>query len=82
VNALVNCGKCQKAVTEQEAEVCWWCDGPLCYECWDRDGHCGHQEADTVNRQVRVSTPDGRAEILRAVLGEEGFLWRVRPEVH
>jgi len=36
-----------------DPEVCWYCQAPLCYECWDRFGHCGHEEADRVNEQAK-----------------------------
>lgn len=47
------CGRCGKIVTRYEAEVCWYCMRPLCWECWDEYGHCGHKEADAINEKAR-----------------------------
>jgi len=33
-----------------DPETCWFCSGPLCNACWDTFGHCGHAQADAVNR--------------------------------
>jgi len=40
---MTECNRCKTIIDETEA--CWWCLGPLCPECWDEYGHCGHPEA-------------------------------------
>jgi len=50
---LVKCGRCQVELCPVGAETCWWCLGPLCVDCWDEHGHCGHPEADAANERAR-----------------------------
>lgn len=45
------CDRCG-SVTE-EAETCWYCLADLCYDCWDKHGHCGHAEANEINELAR-----------------------------
>lgn len=48
------CGRCGKPIWDlDDAETCWWCTGPLCYECWEEYGHCGHPEAEAMNEYAR-----------------------------
>jgi hypothetical protein len=52
---------------------CWWCGKPLCATCGDRDGHCGHADADTVNEaSARATTYADRARIVER-LKDAGF---------
>lgn len=51
---IVRCGRCGKEIERDDAEVCWWCQGDLCFECWERYGHCGHPEAEEVNERTRA----------------------------
>jgi hypothetical protein len=46
------CGRCHKHVLD--GEVCWYCGGCLCYDCWHIWGHCGHPEAEEINEQGRT----------------------------
>lgn len=36
------CGNC-KTVKFDKPQYCFYCLGKLCYDCWDRVGHCGHR---------------------------------------
>ena len=45
------CGRCHRHVLD--GEVCWYCDGCLCYDCWKIYGHCGHREAEEMNARGR-----------------------------
>lgn len=45
----MECSKCGKPI-DGEPEYCWYCESELCIDCWERVGHCGHLEADEVNR--------------------------------
>lgn len=47
------CGRCGKKIFDDSWETCWWCAGPLCVDCWEEYGHCGHPEADEANRKAR-----------------------------
>lgn len=49
--APVECGRCENMTIAHE--VCWYCQGPLCDDCWDGHGHCGHPEADAMNEIAR-----------------------------
>lgn len=61
------CGRCrQPIVTEKERETCWYCLGNLCGGCWDRTGHCGHPEADSVNEQSKNLDWVGRHALIVA----------------
>ena len=49
----MKCGRCDKPLTDDLSEFCWWCLSELCYECWDDVGHCGHSEAEAENERAR-----------------------------
>jgi hypothetical protein len=54
----MNCNRCNKSITDEDREFCWYCHGDLCYDCWDAWGHCGHPEAEAENRRAyRVKKP-------------------------
>ena len=50
---VYNCGKCDKKITDWEA--CAYCPNPLCSNCWERWGHCGHQVMYEKNSIAQVS---------------------------
>lgn len=57
------CGRCGKEVIPYEAEVCWYCLAPLCFECWDLYGHCGHARAEEINEAARkVNQPERKTK--------------------
>lgn len=62
------CNRCGEPV-DYQPEVCWLCFGPLCSECWEQLGHCGHPRADAANRVMRL-LPDeaSRAHFVRTIL--------------
>jgi len=45
----VTCGCCGVFIPSGRDELCWYCEGPLCADCWELEGHCGHPEADALN---------------------------------
>ena len=49
------CGRCKKELGYDldNYEVCWFCLHPLCDDCWDFYGHCGHKKADEMNEKAR-----------------------------
>jgi len=49
---LVTCGNCGGDVRKSLAEFCWYCSGPLCGDCWETTGHCGHPEAYQKDREL------------------------------
>lgn len=46
------CGRCNTKLLA-DYQYCWWCQGYLCFKCWDELGHCGHFEAEAVNERIR-----------------------------
>jgi hypothetical protein len=46
------CRRCRKEAG-YDPDVCWYCLEPLCEECWDKYGHCGHPEAEAINEKAR-----------------------------
>lgn len=42
------CGRCRKQIPHGEEEACWYCGHPLCGDCWDEYGECGHKGVATV----------------------------------
>jgi len=50
------CRRCGTEIPAGGEETCWYCGGPLCFECWDAVGHCGHDEAERINTEVRRQT--------------------------
>jgi hypothetical protein len=59
------CGRCNRALTEAEEEICIGCEGPLCVMCWDEFGECGHPELREMRKElVRAKTWDERKLIL------------------
>lgn len=57
------CGRCQRRIVDGKEEACWFCCSDLCYECWDSVGHCGHEQAEAMNRASRMLNRDGRARL-------------------
>jgi hypothetical protein len=53
--------RCARCGVDGAEEFCWACHAWLCAGCWDLFGHCGHPEADEVNRQGR----EGAGKALR-----------------
>ena len=49
----MKCGRCEKPLTDDLAEFCWYCKNELCDDCWDKFGHCGHPEAEEENERAR-----------------------------
>lgn len=49
---LTHCSRCGKSIPVDDAEVCWYCQGELCIDCWGRIGHCGHPEAHMKNYEA------------------------------
>jgi len=50
-----NCGRCKKETDNGNEEACWYCIGPLCGDCWEEFGHCGHPEADEANEKAKAA---------------------------
>ena len=50
----MQCSRCGQSLRYDQTERCWWDFAPLCGDCWERYGHCGHAEADQVNGQIRA----------------------------
>ncbi len=50
---MYTCKRCSKRIVAGEEETCWFCLSPLCFECWNIYGHCGHPEADKANEAAR-----------------------------
>ncbi len=51
---MTTCRRCKKPIEIDEAELCWYCHGSLCADCWESVGHCGHPEAEAENVKVKV----------------------------
>lgn len=47
------CRRCGISVPDNKEERCWFCNGVLCYDCWDKEGHCGHKDAERAVRNTR-----------------------------
>lgn len=60
------CGRCKKPVPD--TEICWFCQGDLCGECWEEHGHCGHEEADRFNAASRMLDTEGRHALMDTFL--------------
>lgn len=63
----MNCGSCKRPITTGEDESCWFCDNYLCYYCWEYCGHCGHEEADAINRASLLTSWEGRHNLIKAL---------------
>jgi len=57
---MATCGRCGVEITDEQPEICWWCEADLCDDCWEDYGHCGHPEADQANEAARRSPAWGR----------------------
>lgn len=61
---VFRCRRCGKEVPQGHEERCWYCMGPLCVDCWDQFGHCGHPEADAINdRMAQAGKPDNPNDV-------------------
>ena len=49
------CCRCKTEIAPGEEEACFYCEGWLCYDCWEEYGHCGHPEADEMNKRAQES---------------------------
>jgi hypothetical protein len=59
------CGRCANAVAPKDLEFCWFCQGPLCYDCWEDIGVCGCPGSDQAQEDIRsAKTHSERAEIM------------------
>ena len=71
----MNCGRCKGLIAKDKQEYCWFCDAPLCYQCWEyKAAHCGHPEADAINEASRTATYEQRQDMAKALWGEENLL--------
>ena len=52
------CARCALS-TDDYDETCWYCSAPLCSDCWDDYGHCGHEEAVVID-EIGELTARGR----------------------
>ncbi len=65
-------GECARCGGAEAPELCWWCRSALCRSCWDSEGHCGHPEADAVNRETgKATTREARDEVIRRALASK-----------
>lgn len=55
------CGK----PADEEPEYCWFCQAALCWNCWERVGHCGHPDADAINKQSLLANHEQRAALIK-----------------
>jgi len=54
VRLTTRCGRCGELLAHiPPPDACWYCDDPLCSDCWERFAHCGHPEADEINERSR-----------------------------
>lgn len=53
--AVIECARCAFVIAPADAEFCWFCQGRLCFVCWDAYGHCGHPEADLEGERARMA---------------------------
>jgi hypothetical protein len=47
------CNRCRKQIQDGHEENCWFCFRPLCVDCWETVGHCGHERAEEINEMAR-----------------------------
>jgi hypothetical protein len=53
------CGRCKQPTGAHE-QACWYCNEPICLQCWDEYGHCGHPGAVAANERARQAPIRGR----------------------
>ncbi|HKQ00519.1 MAG TPA: hypothetical protein VJ735_09335 [Actinomycetes bacterium] len=67
------CGRCAAELGPNDRiELCVWCEGPLCWECWEVPGHCGHAEWELINRAIQRAMNSGQRAKLMATPGPIG----------
>jgi hypothetical protein len=52
-SSITKCGRCGKKIYLVDAESCWYCINDLCFWCWNLYGHCGHEEAEKMNKEAK-----------------------------
>lgn len=57
------CGRCKVDITRGSDEICWWCRGILCFDCWDIFGHCGHEDAVVASYAISAAVDDLKAVV-------------------
>lgn len=61
------CGRCARELRDRDRiELCIWCEGPLCEDCWEVPGHCGHPEWALLLEEFTdpLTTRERKAEIM------------------
>jgi hypothetical protein len=60
------CGRCARAIHDPDGpELCWWCEGPMCSDCWESFGVCGCPGSDEAQADLkRAATPAEQAAII------------------
>jgi hypothetical protein len=71
------CGRCAKEVPDDaQLEYCWYCEGPLCVDCWERTGVCGCPGSDQAQRDLLSANTE---EERRAIMTRPGLIGKTRP---
>jgi hypothetical protein len=60
----LKCGRCLTNVADTMWR-CWWCSAPLCLSCGEVVGHCGHPDAERVDRETVEAEIEVRREIAK-----------------
>lgn len=61
----MDCSRCRRQIEDGELEGCWYCEGPLCSDCWDRFGVCGCPGSDQAQADLlKATTYEERREII------------------
>jgi len=45
----ISCNRCGINIIDDSEETCWFCRAYLCFDCWEKVGHCGHIAAEKQN---------------------------------
>jgi hypothetical protein len=63
------CPRCKKIIPKNKEQYCWYCQGMICYDCWEEYGDCGHKGAEEIKKKFKEEEMNcENCEILKRIL--------------
>ena len=66
MGSLMKCGRCSADVGAPTF-YCWTCERPLCHNCGNQFGHCGHSLGGRVDEESTATEYEGRRRMAAAL---------------
>jgi hypothetical protein len=67
------CGRCARELHGlDDEELCLFCEGLLCVDCWESWGYCPHPGADEWQARMKAAATEAQRRVLFRELGPIG----------